>query len=97
MAKHWYSYIGPPNPSLFLATWNASYFFTSLNGRYISAACQNGPKPCAIYVTGAVNSAPDGPLSFNIQQYIADALITNTSQPTLPFGVKRYVYMKPDF
>ena len=93
MAKHWYSYLGPNNPTVTQATAVSNYFYTGLYGTQISAACLAGPRTCVIYATGDEASAP-GPLSANIKQYIANSLLTSTAQPTT--GPKRYVYAKPN-
>jgi len=82
MARFWYSYVeGDPRVS-------SSYSLAP-----VSPTCINGPEMCAIYA-GSGGDTPDGPLSANLQRYIAAALITKVAQPQDANAFKKYVYVK---
>ena len=77
--KGWYAYDGIGNP--FAAN---SYRLAEVKPR-----CDNGNYICSIYA-GLGFTTPNAPLSANILQYIADALVTLRPQPS----IKAFVYLK---
>jgi len=80
MARTWYSYVGGNElePS--------SYFRST-----IKPSCLTGPNICAIYAyNGDTNPSA---FSQRLQDYISNALINQTPQPSGP-GVKKFVYLK---
>lgn len=83
----WYAWLPGTNPSPLLNT----------NWRRLSPGikptCVNGPVLCAIYAP-ACGINPTSPFSANLQQYIADGLVTSLAQPQMPAGSKFYLYMK---
>ena len=82
MARFWYSYVvGDAR--------EASSYSLALT----TPTCVNGPVMCAIYA-GSGGDNPDGPLSQNLQRYIAAALITKIAQPQDANAFKKYVYVK---
>jgi len=82
MARFWYAYISGD-------VREASSYSLAL----VKPTCINGPVMCAIYV-GSGGDNPDGPLSQNIQRYIAAGLITKVAQPQDGNAFKKYVYLK---
>ena len=82
MAKSWYVFIGNGSPEDPL-----NYYRLT-----VKHECLCGDKICAIYAAGT-ELHPIGPFSFNIQQYIRDAMVTGQIQPELP-AAKKYVYLK---
>ncbi|WP_342328702.1 hypothetical protein [Pedobacter sp. FW305-3-2-15-E-R2A2] len=77
---NWYAYTGVGDPTL-----STSYRLSS-----VKPSCNLGVQICTIYLnqTDAIPSAFDG-----VTTYIANALATQTSQPT-GAGVKRFVYLR---
>ena len=77
---NWYAYTGVGDPTL-----STSYRLSSLK-----PSCVAGEEICAIYLnqTDAIPSAFDG-----VTTYIANALATQTPQPTGAL-VKRFVYLR---
>ena len=77
---NWYVYIGG-DPTL-----TTSYRLST-----VKPSCVNGEQVCDIYM----NQTDGVPVTFdnNLTTYIANALATQTAQPT-GIGVKRFVYMK---
>ena len=57
-------------------------------------ACRDGYTVCAIYVENIGLDFP-GALSENIRRYIANGLTNGVSEPRLPLGSFKYVYMRP--
>ena len=81
--KCWYTYNGIGDP----------YQASSYRKVECKPSGLLGSKICAIYATGSFT--PIAPLSTNIQQYIATALVTSSAQPPLLKKRSRYfVYLK---
>ncbi|WP_342328700.1 hypothetical protein [Pedobacter sp. FW305-3-2-15-E-R2A2] len=77
---NWYSYTGNGDPTL----------ATSYRLSTVKPVCNLGVQICAIYL----NQNELVPNAFNgVATYIANALVTLTSQPT-GGGIKRFVYLK---
>jgi len=84
MPRAWYSYLG--GSQLLPASYRL------IKGK---PACLNGTVPCAIYVYYPGSTAPStpiGPLSSNIQTYIATAIATLVAEPQN--DGKKYVYVR---
>ncbi|MCX2483394.1 hypothetical protein [Pedobacter sp. MR2016-24] len=82
--KAWYVYNGIGDP----------YHPTSYRRVNSKPKCEQGKRICAIY-TGSGDIFPDSPLSGNITQYIAEAMVTNSTQPPcIKKRTKIFVYLK---
>jgi len=88
MARFWYAYVLPSgDPRL-----SSSYQLIRQNSG--TPRCTLGTALCAIY-SPAGGPFPLSPLSANLQEYIAAALVNGIPQPETPLGAKYFVYLKP--
>ncbi|PWG80199.1 hypothetical protein [Pararcticibacter amylolyticus] len=83
MAKAWYAYNG-----IGLARDPGSYLYSP-----VPPLCVSGFNVCAIYAD--YNGTNPSAISNNLKLYIGAGLLTGLSQPQVPLGTKKYVYMKP--
>lgn len=97
MAKYWYAFTGPCNPTVGQSINVSNYIYISISGPNIYSECPDGPCLCAIKATGTSgsNGLPSDPLSPNIRNYIVNGLFTDARWPLPP--AKSYVYMTPEF
>jgi hypothetical protein len=84
MCRAWYSFNGGINPTII-----SNYSLMTAK-----PTCVNGPVICAIY-SPACGTNPVGPMSPNLQRYIANAIGTGLSQPQNPVNAMKYVYLRP--
>ena len=84
MERSWYAFIGgdPKDPQ--------NYYKLSNETKH---QCLCGDKICAINVLDN-GLHPDQPFSFNITKYINNALSSGQIQPKIPYGSRKYVYLR---
>lgn len=83
MARAWYILLGGDDP----------YSLSRYIKTNTKPNCRCGTTICAIYaVYGGLH--PLSPLSENMLMYIKNAVTTGMVQPKLPYGSKKYVYLR---